>query len=214
MKNLKAQYYNSIKTTPLEVFRIVQDTDDFKPLLISGEFSNEDAAVAWMQLYDEYSMAVKSKSNNVVFALKKQVYVLIGEIQLISNCLFMIQELYNCNLISMEKVHDLSFFIKTINDYGFKFNEEDGVPTELERVKKQLRNKNSQIESLNKRIAGYNTGQKSKFMDTIAAVEKYMGFQINEQNTTVSKFVSYFNQLIQAQNAKQHKDNRVSRGSR
>ena len=205
-------YYNNIDSTPLSIFRLVIDTGELKHLLIKGEYDENEALKNWMMLYDGYTLTVKSKTNNIVFSLKKQVYLLSGQYQIISNCLFAIQELYNCNLINMENKFDYDYFIRTINGYGFRFDITKSIPDELERVSKELKNKRSQILSLNKKIENYNTGSKQTFIDTISMIEKYLGFQIKETETMVSKFVSYLNQYLE--HAKQHKDNRVNRRSR
>lgn len=204
------KYWNSIDNTPLEVFRLVSDTGDLNHLLIDGEFNDAEADKAWMQLYDEYNLAVKSKTNNVVFGLQKQAYILTGKYQLIHNCLFAIQELHNCNLINMAEVHDLMYFVKTINENGYQFDVTKGIGNEIARVSKQTKNLRTQLESINKKIESYHTDKKTKFIDTIASVEASMGFQINEQNTTVAKFVSYLNQMIE-KNGKSNKDKRNNR---
>ena len=104
-------YYNNIDSTPLSIFRLVIDTGELKHLLIKGEYDENEALKNWMMLYDGYTLTVKSKTNNIVFSLKKQVYLLSGQYQIISNCLFAIQELYNCNLINMENKFDYDYFI-------------------------------------------------------------------------------------------------------
>ena len=188
-------YYNNIDQCPLSVFRLVSDTGDYKQLLISGEYNEYEAVKAWMLLYDEYNGAVNSGANNVLFGLKKQAYILSLQYQIVHNCLFAINELNNCNLINMEQVHNLDYFIKTINEHGYKFEVEKGILKEVERVSKQLNNKRSQIESINKRIESLTKGNNGKYVDTITNVEASLGFQINEQTTTVAKFVSYLNQI-------------------
>lgn len=192
-----SKYYDDIEHCPLSAFKDVINENDYKFIHISGEYDEKQAEKSWLKLYDQYTDSVKSKSNNVVFALKKQVYILSAEYQIISNCLFAIQELYNCNLINFENKFDLTYFVKTINDYNYRFDATKNIGDEITRVKKQLNNKLNRITGLQKDLEKYQKDGGS-FTDTIAAVEVFIKFQIDEKNTTVKKFVSYLNQMISA----------------
>lgn len=201
------KYWDNIELCPLSVFKDVINNNNYKALLIEGEFKESEAVKAWILLYDQYSDKVNNKTNNIIFMQKKQAYILSIEYQLISNCLFAITELQNCNLISMRTVHDLTYFIKTVNEYGYKFDESKGFYQEVDRVKKQLNMKLKKIELIEKEIDKKQDGSKGSFTDTIAAVEKFLGFQINEEKTTVAKFATYLNMLINSNEngRKQHK---------
>jgi hypothetical protein len=191
------KYYDNIEHCPLSVFKGVINENDYKFIQISGEYIETEAEKSWLHLYDQYTDALKSKSNNMIFALKKQLYILSAEYQIINNCLFAIQEFYNCNLINFEDKFDLTYFIKTINDYNYRFDDSKNIGDEIIRVKKQLNNKLNQINRLQKDLEKYQQ-QGGSFTDTIAAVEVFIKFQIDENKTTVKKFVSYYNQMISA----------------
>ena len=199
-----SKYYDNLQC-PLSVFKEVMNTGEYKPLLLEGEFNQDEAFLAWLNLYDEYTDKVNSKSNNVVFGLKKQIYILSGEYQIVKNCLFAIQELHNCNLINFENKFDIKYFVKTINEYHYRFDETKDISLEVARVDKLLNNKLNQIKRIEKELQTYEQ-KGGSFTDTIAAVEMFIRFQLNEEKTTVEKFVSYLNQMIKSsQDGKQHR---------
>jgi hypothetical protein len=181
------------------------DTGSYEALLIDGEYDNNEAVKAWLRLYDEYTEKVNSKSNNVIFGLKKQIYILSAEYQIVKNCLFAIQELHNCNLINFEKKFDITYFVKTINEYHYRFDETKDISLEASRVDKLLNNKVNQIKRIEKELQTYEQ-KGGSFTDTIAAVEMFIRFQLDEEKTTVEKFISYLNSMIKnSDNGKQHR---------
>ena len=191
-----SRYYNNIEDCPLKVFRLVQTKQSLEPLLVEGEYKEEEANEAWLQLYDEYSEAVQSKSNNISFSLRKQLIVSVNEYNIVKNCLFLISEKHNLNLINMDEVFDYSEQVNTLNTMGYKFNVEK-VSDEVGRVSRQLNMKKKRIETIKQEIERIEKkGGSWTFTDTIGSVEKFMGFQIDQEKTNLSLFISYLNQLL------------------
>jgi len=188
-------YYNSIEDCPLDIFRKVNLFNDYKLLLIIGEFDLNKAMEAWSNIYDEYSNEVKSEGVNINFQIRKQIEVKKIEKEIIRNCIFIICELYKAELLT-GLTNDYDFFIHTINRYGFNFDKTKSIGEEVQRVLAQSKSYDTQIKRDIKELdRREKTESKYTIDDTITTVEKFMGFQLNEK-TTVKKFTSYLNALI------------------
>ena len=197
-----AKYLNNISDCSLDIFSNVMESNDYKLLLLSGEYDKKEASLEWYKLYDEYNAAVKSKSVNLQYELTTQVEIQKNEYALIKNCLFLIITMHEINLINTEVEYDINQYIKVINNYGYNFDVKKGIAKEFERVSKQIKNYVTRIESDLKQIEKLEEDAGNwSFLDTIGVVEKHMGFQMGEK-TTVKKFVTYLNQLISSQNGK------------
>ena len=169
---------------------------EYECLLISGDFDPEKASDAWLTIYDAYNAAIKTKSNNVAFELKKQIHILSNEKTIISTCLFVIAKLIEANIINFDDIHEFDSFVKIVNDFGYKFDK-DKPAESLKRIHTQLRNYDTRINMQLKNLEDIEKkGGDWTFSDTIGSVEKYMGFQIDEDKTMMVKFVSYFNQML------------------
>jgi len=189
------KYWNSIEDCPLSVFRKVNLFNDYKALLISGEFDLDKAMEAWNNIYDEYSEQVKSDAVNVNFQIRKQIEVKKIEKEIVRNCIFIICELHKAELLT-GFTNDYDFFIFTINKYGFGFDKTKPIAEEVQRVFAQSKSYDTQIKRDIKALqAREKTESKYTIDDTITTIEKFMGFQLSEQ-TTVKKFTSYLNALI------------------
>jgi hypothetical protein len=193
------QYLDNIDDCLLDIFEAIMDKHDYKLLLISGEYDQDEASAAWFKMYDEYNEAVKSKSVNLQFELTKQIEIQKNEYTILKNCLFLIIEMHKINLINSNTDYDIDEYITIINNYGYAFDKNKGVGPESERVNKQLKNYLTRIESdVNKIEKLKEESIEWGFGDTRSVVEKFMGFAMNEK-TTVKRFVTYLNRLINSQ---------------
>lgn len=201
-----SSYLNNIDDCLLSVFADVQRKHNYKLLLIDGEYNEEEAGEAWLQLYDEYNEAVKSKSINIQFEITKQIDIKKSEYIYIKNCLFFIREWNNIMLLDMFDLLDnkenytnlIDDLISKINYFGYQFDKNKGIGKEVERISKQVENYKTRIESDLKDLEDANKKAKPwTFDDSVGGVEKYMGFPMPEK-CTVRKFTVYLNMLIQA----------------
>jgi len=189
------KYYSSIEDCPLDIFRKVVLFNDYKTLLISGEFDINKAMEAWNNIYDEYTNEVKSDAINVNFQIRKQIEVTKIEQEIINNCIFIICELHKAELLT-GLTNDYDFFIFTINKYGFGFDKTKSIAEEVKRVLAQSKSYNTKIKRDIKELERREKIEsKYSIDDTITTIEKFMGFQLNEK-TTVKKYTSYLNSLI------------------
>ena len=190
-----SQYLDNIENLTLDRFKLCLK-GDYKCLLLKGEYDELEAEKAWLNIYDQYTDSLNTKSNNVAFEMKKQVHILANEKLIINTCLFVVSELLKANFVNLEDVHEFDNFINIITEYGFKFDKEKPADS-LIKLQKQIRNYDSRISSELKKIENIEKNDdKWTFDDTIAACEKYMGFRIEEDKTTVKRFVSYLNQML------------------
>lgn len=119
----------------------------------------------------------------------------------------MVTELSKANVINENKNFDINPYVKIINKYGYRFDLSKDLLKEIERVGKALKNYDSRAKSAFEAIKkDSNNGRNWTIENAIAELEKYLGFQINEEKTSVKRFVVYLNLMIEAsKNGKQHK---------
>ena len=191
------EYYNNIESTPLSVFRDVIIKGDKHVLFIgNGEYDEEKANEAWLTLYDEYNAAVNSKSLNITFELSKQAHILKNQYSMLNNCLFLIIEATNVNLINDNEEINIDEYIKIINEYGYRFQKSKCIGKEVTRIQKQLSNYKTRIEHILEKIEKDNKkGSSDTFDTTINDVEMFRGIAFDEK-TTVKKFTIVLNALI------------------
>lgn len=200
-----SKYINNLDDCSLEVFRLCMMREKYELLHVSGVLNEEEAKEAWFNLYDLYSDSVQSKSNDINLELKKQIHVKSNEKTIITQCLFMITEISRITALTelikasgadVEFEHDIDDYIKIINQYGFKFDKENLVES-IERVQRQIKNYDTRIQSDIKKIENIEKNSKKwTFDDTINSVAKFMGFQINKKETSMTEFVSMVNMVI------------------
>lgn len=198
-------YYDSIDKCTLNVFRDVLINRDYKQLLISGEYDEEQASLAWLKIHDEYEKALISKSANMMFEYSKNIEALKIEHDLLRNCLFLISECTINNLLNKDDKDyaaiDIDKYIKIVNSFNYRFEKSKGITSEVQRVSNQLKNYNSRITSIYKKVEKYNNDSGDwTFDDTIEVVEQHRKIAFDE-NTTVRKFVTAQNSIIRANKA-------------
>jgi hypothetical protein len=207
------QYYDSIYNCPLEVFEKVQIENDYKYLLIPIDYKNEkdkenhlnsfnkeDAEKSWLNIYDQYSEKIKSKSNNNLFEYQKQLYKTAGEYRVIKACVFLIAQKLEVNLLNSltpveHEVLDYEEEVKQLNQFGYRIDI-NNIDTELLRVDKQSRNYETKLSVLNKKIDDDKKGSESwDISDTIFIASKHQGFPFKD-NAKVIKLVTCLNNMM------------------
>jgi len=170
---------------------------DFKKLFIPGkdEYNEELANDAWLTLFDEYNEAVNSKSVNVSFELKKQVYITNGEYSFLRTSLFAVIELSRINIINGNDKINIDFFLKTLAEKNYIIKK-DNLANDIIRIDKQLKNYETKIKLMLEKINDEDKKTSSwTFDDTLNQVEMFRAIAFDEK-TTVKKFTTVLNALI------------------
>ena len=207
-----AQYYSSIHDCPLNVFKQIQKDGDLKPLLISGEFDEQEANNAWLSIYDEYNTAVKSNRNNTTFERQKRMQILVNQYAMIKACLFLIVQKLQFNLLNQAtgldknyEPHTYEKEVKVLNDFGFKVDI-NNIENELIRVEKQKENFKTKINIVKKELENDNKGSENwTINNTIFQCQKYQGYVFGPEAKVIDLVVC-LNELI-LNNAQQKKNN-------
>jgi len=195
-------YYDNIENCPLESFKQVQLKNDYKYILISGDYDESKAKESWLSIIDEYQESVKSNRNNTLFEYQKQYHIVSGEYQIIKACLFVVSQKLQVNLLNELMPLELKFEklnydeeVKILNQYGYKMDI-NNIDKELIRVEKQSKNKLTQIKIAQKRIED-NTKDSGNWTinDTIFSCQKHQGFPF-AKDAKVIDLVVCLNDLI------------------
>lgn len=198
------QYIDNIDDCTLGIFRKVISKHDYKNLLISGEYNEEEAKQAWLKLFDEYSDSINSGSVDYNFEMQKQIAIKKCDYTNIQNCIHFIgvfnelnlnNELFN--LVTEKEIFEqlrIDELIDLLNKYNFRFDKKKGIAKELDRVKKQSKNILSRIESDIKKLESKKDNNPTKFSDIIINVFKHVGHL--PDSVTMDIFIAGLNSLI------------------
>ncbi|WBC28469.1 head scaffolding protein [Rhodobacteraceae phage LS06-2018-MD05] len=211
-----SKYINNIDECLLTVFRKVINNNDYKALLIEGEFDEKEANEAWLQIYDQWNDVIDNRNVSSQFEITKQIEIKKNDYMLIQNCISMIDMLYRINLqneiikeyCKLEKIdypidlEELNYdeYVNHLNKFNFKIDIKKGVLKELDRIKRQSKNYLSQIETDIKKLEKENNNKKGDFDDIIASVDIFVKFPtLFQTGMTVKMFANYYNRLINSQ---------------
>lgn len=198
------QYYNNIHNCPLEVFKKIQLDNDYKHLLIKGDYSESEAKKAWLEIIDEYQEAVKSGKNNTLLELQKQYHIKQNEYMIIKSCIFIIGQKLQVNLMNellpidsnFEKL-DIETDVKNLNEFGYKVDI-NNIDEDLIRVEKQSKNKITQIKIAQKKIEDQATDSKDwSILDTIFLAQKHQGYVFPKDAKVIDLVVCLNDQIRQ-----------------
>lgn len=186
--------YEHCNEFPLSRFITCLCDNDYSVMLIDGEATEEELQQAWAKIYDEYLDLTSKNNNNEFLFLWNEYESLFYKHTVIEQCVELLKWWHDENLVGILKQHG----------YNFPFNPEDTERywKDLERVvtrsKKLLLDMKVRKEQLDA-IQSASSGAKidRNYFDTILVVlSKFSQYHIDEEKTTVGRYVNMLNLYI------------------
>lgn len=179
--------YQSIHKLPLNIYL---------DALIDGDYlglSDEDIdhKLLWNNLYSQYISLIRNPSmasyNSLVENITKRQY----ELKIIHMSIYSLSKVYNEELIDILKYHGYN--------YSFDFSNQESYLKDLDRCRNRSNALVRDIEEMKKELEGLTKGGDNKPITResvsadIAIISKFMGYAIDENNTTAGKYASMIN---------------------
>lgn len=188
---MKAQYYTSCSELTMDRFITCSCSGDLMPLVISGKPTPAELLHAWTGIQFEYLDLLKDVIPQFTLSLEKDIHFLTARLQVIPAAV---------DVLRIKRHEGLIMLLKTTGfNFPFNPNNPEAYESDLKRVLRQsksfaveLETKRKQLERL---LQAGNTPTRDYYEDLMILVSKFMGHQVREAETTVSRFAAMYRRM-------------------
>lgn len=199
-------YHHKCSTLPYSIFIEVMLTQNIALLIISGEPSFEELAVAWREILEEYSGLIKTNKSQSVFDCWKNIIITQHKLTTIGFALYALKIQYDAEIAEAVALHGYSL-IEPLEDRQAYLTQIYAVETEAKTLVVLLNQYRAEYAKLCPEAAAPTAGSQAdalQYDKELAILSRFMGYRIDKTLTTVAEYCAAANLYLE--HKKLHKD--------
>lgn len=190
---MEVKFYKSCSETPLSVFIECLVEGNLKALIISGEPTSEQLAMAWAELFSEFTDLNADNEQMYVLTLQGEITLIHEEIAEVEGVLYFLSpEMLPFSITMKDEL------LNVLHKYDYPHEidvSEPGYVEQLEIIANRLCPIKLKLQMKMRELSEYNQEKKNDSIDKqyfsrmLVRLSKFQGFNIRAKDITVEEFV-------------------------